>query len=187
MEKIGIFFGTDTGTTRLIAKKMAKALGDVAVKPLNVNRISVDDLMAYDALILGTPTYGEGQVPGEATGAKNGSWEEFLPQLNGKDFSGKRIALYGLGNQDKYPDRFASALFTLYDTFKGLGAEIIGTWPTEGYEFEYSRSVVDDQFVGLVIDNNHQGMLTEDRIKTWLEQVSPVLMEKLEPSIAEAS
>ena len=179
MDKIGIFFGTDTGTTRLMAKKMAKALGDIAIKPLNVNRITVDELMKYDALILGTPTYGEGQVPGVSTGVKNGSWEEFLPQFEGKDFSGKRIALYGLGNQDKYPDRFASSLHMLYETFNKLGAEIIGQWSTDGYEFDYSRSVVNDSFVGLVIDNNHQGMLTEERIKTWLSQVSPQLIEKL--------
>lgn len=179
MDKIGIFFGTDTGTTRLMAKKMAKILGDVAAKPLNVNRITVEDLLKYDAIILGTPTYGEGQVPGISTGVKAGSWEEFLPQLEGADFSGKRIALYGLGNQDKYSDRFASSLYTLYETFKELGAEIIGDWPTDGYTFEYSKSVVDGRFVGLVIDNNSQGMLTEDRLKNWLTQITPALLEKL--------
>ena len=61
MKKIGIFFGTDTGTTRLMAKKIAKQLGDdIASKPLNVNRIEADDMLQYDALILGTPSYGEG-------------------------------------------------------------------------------------------------------------------------------
>ncbi|MEW8431777.1 MAG: flavodoxin, partial [gamma proteobacterium symbiont of Ctena orbiculata] len=59
MHKIGIFFGTDSGTTRLIAKRIARklksTLGEqVAAKPVNVNRIEADRLLAYQALILGT-------------------------------------------------------------------------------------------------------------------------------------
>lgn len=168
MAEIGIFFGTDSGTTRLIAKKMAKKLGDVASKPLNVNRISVDDMLAYDALILGTPTYGEGQLPSEGTGVQNGSWEEFLPELCKRDLSGKKVALYGLGDQDKYGHRFANALFELYSKLTESGATIIGGWPTEGYEFTESKAVVDDRFVGLVIDNSNQSMLTDERINSWL-------------------
>ena len=45
MAQIGIFFGTDTGTTRLIAKKIAKRIGDAAAKPVNVNRIPPDELL----------------------------------------------------------------------------------------------------------------------------------------------
>jgi flavodoxin I len=186
MAKIGIFFGTDTGTTRLIAKKMAKILGDAASKPLNVNRISVDDMLQYDSLILGTPSYGEGQLPGISTGVKAGSWEEFLPQLDGVDLTGKRIALYGLGNQDKYADRFANSLFALYEKLTSLGADIIGAWPVNGYTFEHSKSVVDGQFVGLILDQNNQAMLTEERITTWLAQVSPALLEKMTASAAQA-
>ena len=186
MDKIGIFFGTDTGTTRLMAKKIAKLLGDIASKPLNVNRAGIDDFLQYDALILGTPTYGDGQVPGISTGVKDGSWEEFLPRLKGKDLSGKRVALYGLGNQEKYSERFASSLYSLYETFSQLGAEIIGSWPTDGYEFKYSKSVVEGKFIGLVIDNNSQGMLTEDRLKTWIAQITPSLMEKITPLQAKA-
>lgn len=44
MKKIGMFFGTETGTTRLIAKKIHKKLGDeLADKPVNVNRIEPAD------------------------------------------------------------------------------------------------------------------------------------------------
>lgn len=180
MEKIGIFFGTDTGTTRLIAKKMAKKLGDgLASKPLNVNRITADDLMQYDALILGTPTYGFDQVPGISTGIKAGSWEEFLPQLTDMDFTGKRIALYGLGNQEKYTNTFADSLIHLYRFFSERGAEIIGSWDTDGYNFEKSMSVVDGRFVGLILDQQAQPLLTDQRIDDWLSQVTPLLLEKL--------
>ena len=149
MKKIGIFFGTDTGTTRLMAKKIAKQLGDdIASKPLNVNRIEADDMLQYDALILGTPSYGEGDLPGIDTGVKDGSWQEFLPKLMKADLSAKRIALYGLGNQDKYPERFADSLFTLYTLLKACGAQIVGPWSTEGYTFEQSKAVFDNLLIG---------------------------------------
>jgi flavodoxin I len=175
MDKIGIFFGTDSGTTRLMAKKMARQLGDAASKPLNVNRITVDDMLQFDALILGTPTYGEGQLPGLSTRVKDGSWEEFLPQLLERDLTGKRIALYGLGDQEKYASSFVNALYELYAALVQAGAEIVGAWPASGYEFESSRAVVDGAFVGLVIDNLNQPLATDDRISAWLENVVPAL------------
>jgi flavodoxin I len=183
MNKIGIFFGTDTGTTRLIAKKMAKVLGpDLADKPLNVNRIEIADILKYSVLILGTPSYGEGILPGKSTGIKAGSWEEFVPQLEGVDLSDKVIALYGLGDQDKYPQRFADSLMQLYLVLKNQGATIVGEWSTDGYEFETSKSVIDDKFVGLVIDHGYQGLLTDGRIKTWFEQIKPTMIKHMESS-----
>ena len=172
MNKIGIFFGTDTGNTRLIAKMIANKLGqDIASKPLNINRISIEDLLIYDTLILGTPTYGEGQLPGKSTNIQTGSWEEFLPQLQENDLTGKKVALYGLGDQEKYPARFADGLFQLYTHLIKFGATIIGDWSTVGYQFETSKAVVKDRFVGLVLDQNFQRLLTEERIDTWLEQI----------------
>ena len=85
--KIGLFFGTETGTTRLIAKKIYKLLGDeIAAKPVNVNRIQPQDLLQYEALILGTPSYGVGDIPGLSAGCLERNWEEFL-QLLGQEGS----------------------------------------------------------------------------------------------------
>ena len=179
-DKIGIFFGTETGTTRLIAKKIHKLLGsDVADKPLNVNRIQAEDLLQYDALILGTPSYGVGDIPGLSAGCLERNWEEFLAQFGQPDLSGKRIAFFGLGAQERYSERFASSLIALYNVFKDLGAEMIGDWSTDGYTFEHSASVVEGRFVGLVIDQRTQGMHTDERLKAWVEQVKPQLLEKL--------
>ncbi|TVT60288.1 MAG: flavodoxin [Azoarcus sp. PHD] len=180
MNRIGIFFGTETGTTRLIAKKIHKKLGDdIAAKPLNVNRIALADMLRYDALILGTPSYGIGEIPGRSAGCLEPNWEEFLAQFESADFSGKRVALFGLGAQERYSDRFASSLLRLYEVFKGFGAEIIGSWPTDGYTFDHSAAIVDGRFVGLVIDARTQGMHTDERIDIWLETVKPLLLEKV--------
>jgi flavodoxin I len=171
MAKVGIFFGTDTGNTRKVAKNIAKQLGDVAGKPDNIKNVSVDDLLAYDVLILGSPTYGDGELPGLTAGTSTESWEEFLPNLSGADFSGKTIALYGLGDQVGYPANFVDAIGMLYDAFADCGAQFIGFTSTEGYEFDRSKAVLDDQFVGLVLDEDNQKELTEGRLADWLKQI----------------
>jgi len=182
MSKIGMFFGTETGTTRLIAKKMQKKLGDeICDKPVNVNRITPADMLQYDVLILGTPSYGIGEIPGKgAAGCFEPNWEEFLAQMPANpDFTGKRVAFFGLGAQERYADRFCSSLFALVEKFRGWGAEIVGDWPIAGYTYENSAAEVDGRFVGLIIDQRTQGMFTDERIDTWLEQVKPLLLEKL--------
>ena len=101
MARIGLFFGTDTGKTRKVAKMIKKRYDDdTMAKPVNVNRAEVDSFISYDYLILGTPTLGEGLLPGMSADCENESWEEFLPQLEDQSFSGKTIALYGLGDQE---------------------------------------------------------------------------------------
>lgn len=178
MTKLAIFFGTETGTTRLIAKKIHARLGEaIADKPVNVNRIQPEDFLKYDALILGTPSYGVGGIPGRSAGCLEANWEEFLAKFPPNTrLDGKRIALFGLGAQERYSERFASSLRKLHDTLLAMGAEIIGAWPTTGYTFEYSASVIGDHFVGLVIDQRTQGMFTEERLDAWVAQVKPQLL-----------
>ena len=49
----------------------------------------------------------------------------------------------------------------------------------EGYVFEHSAALVDGRFLGLMIDQRTQGMLTDERMDKWLAQVLPLLQEKL--------
>ncbi|MDO9160765.1 MAG: flavodoxin [Methylococcaceae bacterium] len=173
MAKVGVFFGTDTGNTRRVAKDITTTLGSaIAAKPVNIRNATVEDLLGFETLILGTPTYGEGQLPGLSTGNATESWEEFLPKLAGHDFTGKKVAIYGLGNQKSYPDEFVDAMFYLYDQFEQCGATIIGAWETEGYKFGKSKAIVDDRFVGLVLDQENQKELTPTRLETWLANLA---------------
>jgi flavodoxin I len=136
--------------------------------PLNVNKATRELIASYDCLILGTPTLGEGQLPGLEADCQNESWAEFLPQLADVDFSGKTVALYGLGDQEKCPDNFADALGELYEFVKSRGAKVVGAWPTDGYDFIASSAEIDGQFVGLVQDLDNQKMLLENRLEIWL-------------------
>lgn len=176
MDRIGIFFGTDTGRTRLVAKQIAKKLGELAAVPVNIGRATLADFLAHDRLIVGSPTLGDGELPGESTGLSQPSWEEFLPQLADADLSGKTIAIFGLGDQQKYPDEFVDAIGILHDAFVARGATVVGRWPVAGYEFKASRAVDGDHFLGLAIDQHHQAMLSESRIDAWLEQIKPELL-----------
>lgn len=177
MANIGIYFGTDTGRTRRIAKSIAKKLGDAAADPINVAKATVEDFLSHDALIIGTPTLGDGELPGLESGAQSESWAEFLPQLDGADMSGKVVAIFGLGDQEKYGNEFCDAMIELYDCVTACGATVIGAWPVEGYSFKTSQAVMDDAFVGLALDHDNQADQTEARVDTWLAQVTPALLE----------
>lgn len=174
MSRIGVFFSSSTGNTRRIAKFIKKRYDDETMADaLNVNRTSVELFASYQYLILGTSTLGGGQLPGLSTDCMGGGWEEFLPQLTDVDFTGKTIALFGLGNQDKYPDEFVDAMGEIYEFLIARGATVVGSWPTEGYDFISSRALIDDEFVGLVLDQENQKILTDQRLDTWLKQISP--------------
>jgi flavodoxin I len=176
MAKIGIFFGTDTGRTRLIAKQIAKKLGDSADAPVNIGRATLEDFLAYDALILGSPTLGDGELPGQSVGLSQPSWGEFLPQLAGADLTGKTFAIFGLGDQKKYAEEFVDAIGLIHDALAEAGARVVGRWPTTGYEFSSSKAVDGDEFLGLALDQHHQPVLTEERLDTWLGQIKPELL-----------
>lgn len=174
MARIGLFFGTDTGKTRKVAKMIGKKFDEETVaKPLNINRADPDEFTAYEYLILATPTLGEGLLPGMSADCQEESWEEFLPKIEDADFTGKTIALIGLGDQVGYADEFVDAIGELYDFFSARGANMVGSWPTDGYEFNHSEAVGEDgKFVGLALDMDNQANLTEDRLNAWLAQIA---------------
>lgn len=168
MSKIGLFYATDTGNTRKVAKLIKKQFDDGEVELFNIKGATVENLTDCDALIFGTPTLGDGELPE--------CWAEFLPILESLGLSGKTVALYGLGDQAGYPDEFVDALGILYKKLKKLNARLIGGWPNEGYEFAKSKALRDGEFVGLVLDQDNQADLTEERLEEWLERVKPELL-----------
>ncbi len=169
MAKIGLFFGTDTGNTRKIAKQIKKSFDDeLMAKPVNVSSADVEDFLRYDYLILGSPTLGDGLLPGLSADCQQESWEEFLPRIEDQDFSGKTIAIFGLGDQITYPDEFVDAIYYLYEFFDQRGGRVVGRWPAQGYDFEHSAALDGDEFLGLALDQDNQAGLTDDRLSAWL-------------------
>lgn len=169
MTKIGLFYDSDTGNTRKVAKMIRKYFCEDDIELKNIKKVEPADFDRYSAFILGTPTLGDGELPE--------NWDSFLPELDAMDFSGKTIALFGLGDQEEYADEFVDGLGILYEKFDSLGAGFIGFWPLDGYEYEISRAELDGEFVGLVIDQDNQSGLTAERVETWVAQVKPALLE----------
>jgi flavodoxin I len=174
MSRIGLFFASSTGNTRRIAKMIKKRYDDeIMADALNVNKATAELVSGYSHLVFGTSTLGGGQLPGLSTDCLGGGWEEFLPQLKDVDFTGKTVALFGLGDQDKYPGEFVDAMGIIYEHIVARGAKVVGTWPADEYNFTSSKALVNDEFVGLVLDQENQKSLTDARLETWLKQISP--------------
>lgn len=174
MSRIGLFFASSTGNTRRIAKAIKKRFDDdTMADALNVNKASAELVASYSHLIFGTSTLGGGQLPGLSTDCMGGGWEEFLPQLKDVDFTRKTVALFGLGDQEKYPEEFVDAMGIIYEFVVARGAKVVGAWPADDYDFISSKALVNDEFVGLVLDQENQKMLTDSRLDAWLKQISP--------------
>ena len=173
MARIGVFYGSNTGNTRRVAKMIKKRFDDdTMADPMNINKASAEDLAAYSLLILGTPTLGDGQLPGKSADCENESWEEAIEQLEDLDLSGKTVALFGLGDQVGYPNEFVDGLGELHEFVVDRGGRVVGSWPTEGYAFKRSRAVADGSFVGLVLDLDNQKDETESRVDAWLRSIA---------------
>lgn len=160
METI-IIYGTTTGNAENTAISIGNKFEDSTVE--DVAGFNLEEISNYDLVILGTSTGGFGEVQDD--------WEEKLDQLGEIDLKGKTVALFGTGDQEGYSDSFASSINYLYEKVENSGAKIVGWTSIEGYNFAESDSVRGDKFIGLVIDDDNQPQLTDDRIKKWAEQI----------------
>ena len=159
-----VIYGSSTGTCEAIAEKIAQKLGCEA---LNVQELSADVVAQHQNLILGTSTWGAGELQDD--------WYDGLSVLKGSDLSGKTIALFGCGDCSTYSDTFVGGIGELYDGIKQSGAKFIGAVSTDGYTFDDSSAVVDGKFVGLPLDDVNEDDKTDERIDAWIAQISPSL------------
>ncbi len=160
MSKIAIVYGTSTGVTESVASKIKKALGEGDI--YDVARLSADQLKPYDFLILGASTTGYGDMLDD--------WEVFLPKFLTLDFTGKKVALFGLGDSSSYSDTFTNGMAELYKALKDK-VEIVGSVSTEGYTYDDSESVIDGRFVGLALDEDNEFDQTDSRIAEWVKDL----------------
>merc|ERR1712072_192935 len=91
--------------------------------------------------------------------------------LTALDLSGKKVAVFGLGDQAGYADNFCDAIDELASCFQKKGAKIIGSVSTSGYDHTESKSVKGNKFVGLPCDEDNQPEMSEDRVKSWIAQL----------------
>lgn len=110
MKKTGIFYGSTTGTTEAVAERIASLLGVASDDVHDVAHITAELVSGYEVLILGTSTYGYGELQDD--------WEKGLEVLKNADLSGKTLALFGCGDSASYPDTFCNGMGIIYEDLK---------------------------------------------------------------------
>jgi flavodoxin I len=158
--RITIIFGSDGGATRGVASKIsAKCQG----RTVDIKNATTADFENCDLLMLGSPTYGDGTLQTD--------WEENIDKLRSANLKGRKVALFGTGDQENYPTSFLDAMGILYDEVSELGAKVVGFTESAGFDFIQSTAERDGKFVGLALDLDTQSGKTEKRVTAWLSQL----------------
>lgn len=165
MKTTVIIYGTSTGTCEDLASRIGAKLGVDNI--INVTNLDNNVIADNDNLILGTSTWGAGDVQDD--------WYDGIKTIKSVDLSNKTVALFGCGDSESYPDTFVGGMAEIYNAVKAAGANVVGAVPTEGYTFDDSESVVDGMFVGLAIDEVNEDDKTDERIDAWVADILPNL------------
>ncbi|WP_371195400.1 flavodoxin FldB [Glaciecola sp. SC05] len=167
-KRIGIFYGSTTCYTEMAGEKIQAAMQRITGQTIDLFDIKdtpLDKSAEYDFIIYGISTWDFGELQED--------WESTWDDISALHLAGKTIALFGLGDQLGYADWFQDALGMLHDEIIILGCDIVGYWPTTGYEYNASKGVTEDgeYFVGLSLDDENQFDLSDDRIEQWVQQI----------------
>lgn len=171
--KVGLFYGTDTGNTEVIAHHLAELWKISELELIEACDMTAADYDRFDIIIIGLSTWYDGDLQSD--------FENFFEEFKTIDFNGKVVAMFGLGDQTGYPEYFVDGLGILGEIILQNGGYIIGMWPNEGYEYDESKGLYDeDHFYGLALDFENQYDLNEPRLEAWIKQVEQEIEEMVE-------
>lgn len=168
MKKTIVVYGSTTGSCQEFAEQIAQKLGVSDV--VSVADVDADKLSEYDNLLLGTSTWGAGELQDD--------WYDGVETLKSADLSGKTVALFGCGDADGYGDTFCGGMAELYNAVKDSGAKLVGQVDAGTYNYDDSEAVVDGKFVGLALDCSESQGKSENRIDEWLDSIKSELKEQ---------
>ncbi len=160
METIGIFYGSTYGMTKKSAEKIKKAFGKAKVDIFNIKDATIEDIGKYNNLIFGTSAWGIGEMQED--------WEMTIDHISSIDFTDRKVALFGTGDQKEYPESFVDGLGTLYCRLPDKSC-VVGQWPVDGYDYYFSLADKDGSFIGLVLDDHNQEDMSDKRIADWIK------------------
>ena len=159
MNKIAILYGTSGGSVETVAKQL-QDLFEGSADIYNVLDVSLSEIADYPYIIVGTSTTGIGDLQDD--------WEGFLPTFAKMDFTGKKVAIFALGDSASYSTSCAESMKVVYDEIHDK-VEIVGHVPDEGYTYDDSIAVEDGVWPGLPLDEDNEYDLTEERLVIWVE------------------
>ena len=163
MKNICVIYGSSTGTCQGLAEKIGQQLSVQDDGIIDVQNLSADVVNKYDVLILGTSTWGAGEMQDD--------WYDGVKVLKQAGLQGKTVAVFGCGDSESYSDTFCGGMAELYNAAKDAGATMTGEVATDGYNFDDSEAVVDGKFVGLALDEVNEDDKTDSRIEAWVEEL----------------
>ena len=169
MSKVAIFFGPLKGAVNRVADKIKADLGENA-ELVPVKTASAADFEKYDKIIFGISTIGKETWDSDFS---SNDWGDFLPEIGKADFTGKTVAIYGLGDHITYSRNFVDFIGLLAGELTKQNATVVGQVPADEYEFEASEAVVDGLFMGLPLDEDFEPELTDERLTEWLQKIKP--------------
>lgn len=158
----GIFYGSTTGNTESLAKEIASKLGVAVSDVHDVSKASADKAAGYDLLLLGTSTWGLGDLQDD--------WVDFVGKLKKENLAGKKIALFGCGDSASYPDTFCDGIAIIEEELSGSGCTLVGEMDASGYSNTSSRAFSGGKVLGLAADDDEPDK-TEGRLTAWLEEI----------------
>ena len=91
--------GSSTGSCQSIAETIASKLGVEAVDVANIDDATI---ASHENLILGTSTWGAGEMQDD--------WYDGVKTLKSAVLAGKTVALFGCGDSESYPDTFCGGM-----------------------------------------------------------------------------
>ncbi len=154
------------GNVEKCARMIGNEFQNLEVKP--IDQVTESDFNDCDQFILGCSTVGSETWDSQTN---NDPWPSFFKQLDGTNLTQKSVALFGLGDQIRWPRHFVDGMAVLYEQFAKKGSKIVGRWPVDGYHHEESEAQEGEYFVGLALDEDHQADLTASRVADWVKQI----------------
>lgn len=118
MARIVLIYASMTGNTEMMAEAVVKGIQETGeeVKVIDVmNGVFAKDLLEYDGILLGSYTWGDGELPDD--------FLEFYEEMDGIDLRGKKAAVFGSG--DTGYNHFCAAVDILMEKLKELGADVL--------------------------------------------------------------
>ena len=169
MGNVAIFFGPEGGSVNRVAKLLASKMEQQKPELILINEATAEDLARYDSIIFGISTIGR-----DTWDQKFGNidWSRFMPIVSAFDFTGKKVAVFGLGDHITYAYHFVNSMGILAKAVVKNGGQLLGKVSAEGYDFQDSEALEGGMFLGLPVDEDFEPELTDGRLNAWVAQLN---------------
>ena len=171
-----VIYGSSTGSCQSIAETIASKLGVEAVDVANIDDATIT---SHENLLLGTSTWGAGEMQDD--------WYDGVKTLKSAGLPGKTVALFGCGDSESYPDTFCGGMKELYDAAVEAGATVLPGVSTDGYTYDDSEAIDGDKFLGTRTRRGERGRQDRGAYRCLARghQASVIILQKYFSRIGE--